>query len=205
MKDLYSKEWAFFKGHLVIKFGWLIQLSALLTGLFYFAFLENPDTMKQVMGSIVERLKAEGIFGLREEFSLLLVLKIFYLNLRSTILFTALGIVPFLLGALIFLITLPVLMGVSLAVTVTKGFDFFTFFKLTAPHGIFELCAVFYGASLGVYLSKEITKKLFFRPLTPPAPLLVMAKQILKSYVLVIIPLLAIAAVIEVFVTPLLK
>jgi len=205
IKSLYAKEWVFFKNHLVIKFGWLIQLSALFTGLFYFAFLENPDTMKEVMGSIVQKLKDEGIFGLRDEFSFLLVLKIFYLNLRSTALFTALGLAPFLLGSALFLIVLPVLLGVSLAVTVTQGFDFMTFFKLTAPHGAFELCAVFYGMSLGVYLSKEITKKLFFRPLTPPVPLSVMSRQIVQSYILVVVPLLAIAAVIEVYVTPLLK
>jgi len=205
MKTLCAKEWDFFKSHLVIKFGWLIQLSALFTGLFYFAFLENPDTMKEVMGTIVQKLKDEGIFGLREEFSFLLVLKIFYLNLRSTALFTALGLAPFLLGAVLFLIVLPVLLGVSLAVTVSKGFDFMTFFKLTAPHGIFELCAVFYGMSLGIYLSKELTKKLFFRSLTPPVPLSVMSRQIFQSYVLVVAPLLALAAIIEVSVTPLLK
>jgi stage II sporulation protein M len=176
-----------------------------MTGLFYFAFLENPDMMQEVMGSIVQKLQDEGIFGLRGEFSLLLVLKIFYLNLRSTAAFTLLGFAPFLLGAILFLTMLPVLMGVSLAVTVTKGFDFLTFFKLTAPHGIFELCAVFYGVSLGVYLSKEITKKLFSRASMPPTPLSSMTKQILKSYVLIVIPLLALAAVIEVYFTPLLK
>jgi stage II sporulation protein M len=75
---------------------------------------------------------------------------------------------------------------------------------LTAPHGVVELLAVFYGASLGVFLSKQITKKLFPKHRESTVPLGFIAKKFSASYALFILPLLALAALIESFVTPLL-
>jgi stage II sporulation protein M len=153
----------------------------------------------------VERFQKEGLMDLKRQSSFVLALKIFYVNLRSTFLFTILGFIPFLLGTTLFFMMFPILLGVTLASLITKGFDFFTFFKFTAPHGIFELAAVFYGVSLGAHLSLEITKKLSSRYREKSISFRELIKPVIRSYPLVIVPLLALAAFVEAFLTPLLK
>ena len=205
MKKLYQGEWSFFKENLLIKFGWIAILSFFFTELFYFSFLYNPEVMKEIMNSIVEKFQKEGLMDLQKKSSSLLAVKIFYVNLRSTLLFTVLAFLPFLLGSVLFFLMFPVLLGVTLASVIAKGFGFSTFLKFTVPHGIFELAAVFYAVSLGVYVSLEITKKLFSQYREKSAPFADLIKPVIRSYPLVIIPLLALAAMVEVFITPLLK
>jgi stage II sporulation protein M len=205
MKKIYENEWHFFKENLAIKFGWIAILSFFFTEMFYFSFLYNPEIMKEVMNTIVDKFQKEGLMDLQRKSSVLLAFKIFYVNLRSTFLFTILAFVPFLLGTVLFFLMFPVLLGVTLASVITKGFDFITFFKFTAPHGIFELTAIFYAVSLGVFVSAEITKKFFPQSRERSAPLLALVKSVIRPYPLVIIPLLALAAIVEVFITPLLK
>ncbi len=205
MKNLYRKEWAFFRTNLVIAFGWLIVLSFCFTCLLYLAFLQNPEVMDKVWKSIAERFREAGLISLIGKNPALLAIKVFYINLRTTFIFTVLGFIPFFLGALPFLMMISVLLGVSLALTLTKGYGFLTFLQLTAPHGVLEMIAVIYGVSLGVYLSKEMTKKLFARHRGNSIPFRELMKAIPRSYLLVIIPLLALAAVIEAFVTPFFK
>jgi stage II sporulation protein M len=189
MKNLYSREWAFFKTNLAISFGWLIVLSVFFTGLLYLAFLQNPGAMAKVWKSIAQKFQEAGLISLLGENHLLLALKIFYINSRTTFIFTMFGFIPFFLGAALFLMLISVL----------------TFFKLTAPHGIIEIVAVIYGVSLGVYLSKEVTRKLFARRRSNSLPFIDLLKTISRSYLLVVLPLLALAAGIEVFVTALLR
>jgi stage II sporulation protein M len=100
------------------------------------------------------------------------------------------------------------------------------------PHGVFELAAVLYATGLGLYLSAEMRKKAQAAwqrrramrggetrpqaPAFPPAPLEFLksypqspaaepsspVRNIVRSFVLVVLPLLLIAAAIEGFVTP---
>ena len=83
MKRLYQIEWFFFKENLLIKFGWVATLSFFFTELFYFSFLYNPEVMKEIMNSIVEKFQKEGLMDLQRKSSSLLAAKIFYVNLRS--------------------------------------------------------------------------------------------------------------------------
>ena len=203
MKDLYFKEWEFFKEYLANIFLWLVVFSALMTGLIYFSLLNEPETLTKVLGSIKDALKEKGLLGIMGKSSFWVAYKIFLNNLQATLIFTALGLVPFLLGAVVFVSSVAVLLGATLALTVSKGFEIVTFIKLTAPHGVVELLAVFYGASLGVFLSKQITKKLFPKHRESTLPFWFVLKKFIASYVLLILPLLALAALIESLVTPL--
>lgn len=205
MKNLCLKEWAFFKTNLFIRFGWLLILSAFLAGLFYFYFSNAPAAQERALKIILRAFQEEGFIGPAAKNPLMLALKIFYNNLRVLFVFTVLGFIPYFIGTAVFLFSLPVLLGLTLAATISKGFGFLTFLKLTAPHGIFELFAVFYGVSLGVYLSKEITKKILLRHKHDSIPFADLIKQIIRSFSLVIIPFLALAAVIETFIMTLFR
>ena len=84
-----------------------------------------------------------------------------------------------------------------------------------APHGIFELLAIDYSASIGVYLSLQISKKILNLERDELIVLfskknqdngsedqISLFKRALKTWLGVIVPLLIVAAIIETFITP---
>ena len=203
MRNFYFREWEFFRDHLANIFVWLVFFAVLMSGLIYYSLLNEPESLTKILGSIKDALKEKGLLGIVGKNSFWVAYKIFLNNLQATLLFTALGLVPFFVGAVVFVSSVAVLLGATIALTVSKGFEIATFIKLTAPHGVVELLAVFYGASLGVFLSKQITKKLFPKHRESTVPLGFILKKFSASYALFILPLLALAALIESFVTPL--
>jgi len=204
MKGLYLREWEFFRNHLANIFVWLVFFAVLMSVLIYYSLLNEPESLTKILGSIKDALKEKGLLGIAGENSFRIAFKIFLNNLQATLLFTALGLVPFFIGTVVFVGSVGVLLGATLALTVSKGVAIATFIKLTAPHGVIELLAVFYGASLGVFLSRQITKKLFPKHRENTLALGFVLKKFSVSYALFILPLLALAALIESFITPLL-
>jgi stage II sporulation protein M len=204
MKSLYLEEWKFFRECLADIFIWLVFSAALMTGLVYFSLLNEPESLAKVLGSIKSALQEKGLLGIIGKNSFWVAYKIFLNNLKATLLFTILGVVPFFIGTVVFVSSISVLLGATLALTISRGFEIATFVKLTAPHGVIELLGVFYGAGLGFFLSKQITKKLFPRHRAGSVPLAFLLKKFIVSYALLILPLLALAALVESFVTPLL-
>ncbi|MBP1714990.1 MAG: spoIIM 3 [Deltaproteobacteria bacterium] len=203
MRNFYFREWEFFRDHLANIFVWLVFFAVLMSGLIYYSLLNEPESLTKILGSIKDALKEKGLLGIVGKNSFWVAYKIFLNNLQATLLFTALGLVPFFVGGVVFVSSVAVLLGATIALTVSKGFEIATFIKLTAPHGVVELLAVFYGASLGVFLSKQITKKLFPKHRESTVPWGFILKKFSASYALFILPLLALAALIESFVTPL--
>ena len=203
MRNSYFREWEFFRDHLANIFVWLVFFAVLMSGLIYYSLLNEPESLTKILGSIKDALKEKGLLGIVGKNSFWVAYKIFLNNLQATLLFTVLGLVPFFVGAVVFVSSVAVLLGATIALTVSKGFEIATFIKLTAPHGVVELLAVFYGASLGVFLSKQITKKLFPKHRESTVPWGFILKKFSASYALFILPLLALAALIESFVTPL--
>lgn len=67
--------------------------------------------------------------------------------------------------------------------------SFLLFVAALLPHGIVELPAVFLSAILGIVMILRRKREIFF--------------NIIKIYIFIIIPLLALAALLEVFITPL--
>jgi uncharacterized membrane protein SpoIIM required for sporulation len=94
------------------------------------------------------------------------------------------------------------------------------------PHGVFELTAVLYATSVGLYLSVAMGRKVRAawikrrtrRDAAPPAPALDFletyperaaaalsespARNVVRSFVLIVLPLLLVAAFVEGFITP---
>ncbi len=97
------------------------------------------------------------------------------------------------------------------------------------PHGVFELTAVLYATSVGLYLSAGMGKRavaawrgergrrqaqpappgasrISSEPTRrPEAPAESLARNVFRSFVLVVLPLLLVAAFIEGFITPILR
>ena len=113
-------------------------------------------------------------------------------TLMAIVLGTALGIVP---G--IFLLANGVALGVAFSLSVqTRGLWLAVFSIL--PHGVLELPAVFLGTSIGLLLGTQAARRLSGR-----SEVALRAEMFhgIKFYCTVIVPLLILAALVEVFVT----
>ena len=69
-----------------------------------------------------------------------------------------------------------------------------------APHGIFEIPALIISLACGFLLCKELTPKCLHRNRRAIIPLI---GELARGLGLIVVPLLAIAAVIETYITPL--
>ena len=76
------------------------------------------------------------------------------------------------------------------------------YFAALLPHGIFELPALILAAALGLFLCRQMTRRCRHDETALPLP--VCLTQIARVFLLLIAPLLAVAAVMEAYVTPLL-
>src|SRR4030042_3965681 len=123
MKDLYFREWEFFRKFLAHIFLWLVFFSVLMTGLIYFSLLNEPETLTKVLGSIKDALKEKGLLGIIGKSSFWAAYKIFLNNLQATLIFTALGLLPFFVGPVVFVSSVAVLLGATRALTVSKGLE----------------------------------------------------------------------------------
>lgn len=123
-------------------------------------------------------------------------ISIFLNNIKVSFFAIIIGVIPFLS------LSIPIGNGYVLGLVLTKinlmNKNPFIFLIIGyIPHGIFEMTALFYAASIGIFITlnlwsiRSITKKLiFFKKIIP---------KILFAYLSIIIPLLLIGSFIEVF------
>jgi stage II sporulation protein M len=204
MRSLYLKEWLFFKSRLFSPFLWLIVLAILFTCILFIFYSINPGGRELEAKKYVDKLKESGVYW--ESNLFIRTLKLYWVNLKAALLAILFGIIPFFIGVIIFIIiVISKMFGFYIPWALTHGYNAFSIAMKIVPHGIFELAGVFYAVSLGFFLSKETTKKLFskYRKESLPFPSLFL--QLGQSYGIVIAPLLALAAIIEEFITPLLN
>lgn len=114
-----------------------------------------------------------------------------------------LGFIPFLFLPFFAVLSNTLTAGAVLGYSASAGLSplKLTVFGLL-PHGIFELPAVFLAIAMGVYLCRTLTLKTLGK--AKEDRILPMLNWMAKTFVLVIIPLIIIAAVVECMVTPVL-
>ncbi len=113
-------------------------------------------------------------------------------TLLAILLGSVLGFVPS-----IFLLANGIALGVALSLSIqTRG----VWLSILAilPHGVLELPAVFLGTSIGLLLGMQTIKRLRGRS---ERPVLSELRPAVRFYCTVIVPLLLLAALVEVFVT----
>ena len=92
------------------------------------------------------------------------------------------------------------LIGVAGAYYRIHGFPMAAFFAGILPHGIFELTALVLAAAMGFTICLTVMKKVFRTPGTVPMKELV--SDVLRTLLMVALPLLVCAALVEAFITP---
>jgi stage II sporulation protein M len=186
----------------------------------------RPDQEKKALEFVLQALKDINLQGS----PLVLALTLFYHNIRASVVAVAAGVVPFLFLPILDPLLNGGVLGLLVSVTKHQGLDVpRLILTKILPHGVFELTAVLYSTSLGLYLSAGLGRKAVAawrkkrgqpQGQPPPAPNPTnfletyparaaepesLARNVVRSFVLVVLPLLLIAAFIEGFITPSLR
>lgn len=167
------------------------------TAAFYFYLCENIADAQSVLSLYMPNV--EAVTG---EDGTLSLLSLFRSNLFACVTCVGLGFIPFVFLPAWALLSNGMMIGALLAIVQASGAVSLT--KTIAlgllPHGIFELPAFFLSMAMGIYLCRTLTMKIFGR--AKEEKILPMLNGIAKGFVMIVIPLLIIAAVLECYLTP---
>ena len=180
--DFWREEYGRYVGMTAIAFLVLVVLAYIAGRLF-------PDIPVTVIGAFNEVVAGSGIVQEDGSFD---VLALFGNNLRAMVLSILYGFIPFALS-----------MGVNAAIIGMLAAMIDGQWLLLAagilPHGIFELPALFLSLAAGLCLCRNINVYIRKNEKGIMKPLLL---NILRVVVLLVVPLLVLAAVAETYVTP---
>ena len=216
LRRLYREEGRVWKTHYRRYFKYAARALGLgfVAGFVY--FMVWPAQQVKALGLVAKAFKDIPM----EAPPLAFAISLFFHNVRASLFPVAAGVVPF--------IGLPILdpvinggaLGLLVSISHRQGLDV-PRLVLTQilPHGLVELPAVLYATSIGLYLSagtgrlivaawKARGGRRYPDPAAAPGPEpgipgpARLALDAVRSFVLVILPLLAVAAFVEAFVTP---
>ena len=182
----------------IIKLTWIVALTFVaLTAAFGAYFYLNPESGREILSAYLP--KAQTVINDDGTLSYLGVLKN---NVFACAMCIGMGLVPFIFLPGFAILTncmiIGALLGFGAASGVQSPLQAIVFGLL--PHGIFELPGFFLSMAMGLYLCRTLTKKLLGR--AREEKILSMLNGIAKTFVLVVIPLLIVAAVVESSITP---
>ena len=223
-RRLYQDEWAVWRSHYRKYFKYAARALGLGFVAGYLFFSLWPAQEKKALEFVVQSLKDVSL----QASPLVLALTLFYHNARASVVAVAAGMIPFLFVPIFD----PLLNGgvLGLLVSIAQHQHLAVprlILTQILPHGVFELAGVLYATSVGLYLSAAMGRKVRAARLrrrapaqpVPPQPpqanfletyperteaaaLASPARNVVRSFVLVVLPLLFVAAMIEGLVTP---
>jgi stage II sporulation protein M len=224
LRRLYREEWTAWRTHYRKYFKHAARALGLgfIAGFLYFTLW--PVQEKKALEFVIKALKDIRL----EEPPLVLALTLFYHNARASVLAVAAGALPFLFLPILDPLMNGAVLGLLSSISKHQGLNVpHLILTQILPHGVFELTAVLYATSVGLYLSAGMGKGALAawrrrkgrrqgQP-TPPvgqANILEtypersealnesLAGNVFRSFFLVVLPLLLVAAFIESFITP---
>ncbi len=226
IRELYRQEWTQWRAHYRRYFKAAARALGLGFVLGFAVFLIWPAQEKKALLLLMKALKDIPLGAT----PLVLALTIFHHNVRATLVAVAAGAVPFLCLPILDPFVNGAALGLLASVSQHQGLNVpLLFLKSVLPHGLFELPAVLYATSAGIHLSltlgrivraglrrrkgdrtaaavpaQGVTGALSGAGPEQAAPdILGTIAELARSFVLVVLPLLLVAALIEAFVTPL--
>lgn len=138
--------------------------------------------------------------GIMDENGSISVVALFFNNVRAMVLSVLYGFIPFIFLPALSLGVNAVILGVLAAYYSNNGFSLLLYLAGILPHGIFELPALLLSLAAGLCLCKNINTYIRKNEKGVMKPLML---HILRVVCLLVLPLLAVAAVLESYVTPL--
>ena len=170
----------------------------LCTGIFFCCFGAGAiaaEADQGVVDLIIASLEQAGFYDLSEEDPFSLTAIIFLNNLQAALLIF-LGGATFGVLTLFILTTNGIVIGVVWHMMQDEG-GVVGFLVGILPHGIFEIPALLIAGGLGLLLAEELYHELKGRGDAGQV-----AQGLGRTFLLIVIPLLAVAAIIESFITP---
>lgn len=163
-----------------------------------FAFNSDPDYAKE-LAEMLETMAS----GFADQEGFALALSIFLNNLKASALGVVFGIIPFIFIPAFIVFSNGMTTGSALAYAALGSGRSIMELLLVGimPHGVFELPALMVSITIGIIMCKELTFALLRKP---HLKLIEMFNQIARVYIVIVVPLLVLAAMVETFITPLL-
>ena len=175
-----------------IAFPILVMLSFTLCTVF-------PALRDSLLSMVLSSMESMGIVN---EDGSLSALALFSNNLRATVFIMVHGLVPFIQLPALALGVNTMALGVLASWYIAQGYSIVAFLAAVLPHGLAEFPALILAFGVGLYVCGQVTRRLFRRDESALHiwDCLVLISRML---LLVLIPLLAVAAILEAYVTPL--
>ncbi len=171
-------------------------LVAILSGIVAsIAFRADSALLERLMQEVTKLIGGKEIVNEQGELNASRLFLANFTAVTSSILY---GLVPFLFLPMFTLLLNAGLIGVVSAAALHLGMPPAALTASLLPHGIFEIPALLLGAAIGLRLCHSLTRRIFHRP---EPRFLVLVGELTRVTVLIVIPLLAVAAVIESYVT----
>lgn len=157
---------------------------------------KRPDVVHQLMEIVshIFSMKALQVDGKLSAMGILTN------NLRTSGLLVLLGLIPFLFLPILGLVENACVIGIIMAGTALKGASLEALAAGLIPHGIFELPALILSTGMGSLLCMEVIRTLLRRK--REKNFLQTLSEICRFFLLIVLPLLVVAAVIETYVSP---
>ena len=176
---------------------WVGIVFVVLTAVFGVYFCRNAESADGLMAAYLPKVQS-----MTNEDGSLSVIRLFFNNVFASALCVGLGLVPFIFLPAFSVLSNAMMIGAVLGLGAASGampVAKTVIFGLL-PHGIFELPAFFLSMAMGLCLCKLLCRKLLVR--AKEEKLLPVLNAMAKTFVLGVLPLLAVAAAVECFVTP---
>ena len=175
-----------------IAFPILVMLSFTLCTVF-------PALRDSLLSMVLSSMESMGIVN---EDGSLSALALFSNNLRATVFIMVYGLVPFIQLPALALGVNTMALGVLASWYIAQGYSIVAFLAAVLPHGLAEFPALILAFGVGLYVCGQVTRRLFRRDESALHiwDCLVLISRML---LLVLIPLLAVAAILEACVSPL--
>ena len=192
----YKKAFSFSKQN-IMKLFWICTGAFLiLTVISYFVFEKMPHAAENMLHYFLEMIEEKGVLTADGNID---PVKLFLNNFQATFIAVFMGFIPFLFFQVWFVLaTNAVIIGAVMQYSLANGMSGLVFLASLLPHGIFELPAVFFSVALSIHLCISLSKKIIGTEMD----FKLVTIDVLWCYGLITIPLLAIAAVVETYLTP---
>ena len=197
MKEQFVKLRQFYRGELRYHLFIATVAFCVIILLTFILGLVRPSIAAGVIQAFANMIKNAGVVDDEGAFS---ALGIFGNNIRAFVVTACYGFIPFVFLPVVSLALNGAILGLFAAFYVNNGQSLLVYLAGILPHGIFELPALVLAMSCGLYLCRVITDYVRFNRKGTVKPALA---NIARVLVLNVLPLTAVAAVIEANVTPL--
>ena len=198
LNEQYRQALAFLRGPLAVYLKNTAIAFLVIALVFYGTCLFLPNVRDSLLSYIQNVVNNAKITTEAGGFSALHILEN---NLRAAAFSVLYGIIPFL-----FIPALPIglnaaVLGAMAASYQIKGLSLLLYAATLLHHGIFEFPALFIAFASGLYLCHNVTAHVLGKE--GIAPFLPAVRSLLQVFLLIVIPMLIVASVVEAYITPL--